>query len=164
MMRHLFLTIAVLAAGMLSGCMNAGGLKVGEAAPDFSAATMDGKEVSLSSLRGKFVLLDFWATWCKPCLAEMPHLAEVWKEHGEDPRFAFIGMNLDADKGALEKYLDSHDEGWPQVPVSRESDIPEKYRIQTIPNILLIGPDGVVVASGLRGKKIGAAVEQALKE
>jgi thiol-disulfide isomerase/thioredoxin len=68
---------------------------VGDCAPDFTIKTLEGKELNLADFRGKYVLLDFWATWCAPCLAEMPNLQAIQDQYAKDPRFVIIGLSVD---------------------------------------------------------------------
>ena len=140
-------------------------LKVGDAAPEFTARTLDGKPLALKDYRGKYVLLDFWATWCGPCVAELPDLQAAHEAFGDDPRFAMISLSLDPSEDDVAKFLKQKKEPWTQVFLGDWSKDPvtKKYGIELIPSILLLDPDGKIVARDLRGKGIKEAVGKALK-
>lgn len=139
-------------------------LKVGAAAPAFSARALGGEPISLSSLRGKVVLLDFWATWCAPCRAETPHLKATHDAFGEDDRFVMIGLSVDDEAEAPKTYSAENGLKWLQCHLGEasKSSILRDFGVQGIPSIWLIGPDGKVVAKDLRGEGIKAAVAKAL--
>ncbi|MFO0951704.1 MAG: carboxypeptidase regulatory-like domain-containing protein [Isosphaeraceae bacterium] len=140
-------------------------LKVGAVAPKVEAETIQGKKFSLQELRGKFVLLDFWATWCGPCVAELPNLHSVHEAFGDHPKFVMVSLSLDDSKEVVSKFLKDRDEPWTQVFLGDWTTDPvtKAYGVEGIPSIFLIDPDGKIVARDLRGTGIKAAVAKALK-
>jgi peroxiredoxin len=139
-------------------------IKVGQAAPQFEARSLDGKQIKLSDHKGKYVLLDFWATWCGPCVAETPHLKEAHAAFGNDPRFVMIGLSLDPKEDAPRDYARKNDLGWTQAFLGEWSKtaVPKAYGITGIPSMWLIGPDGTVIAKDLRGAQVKATLEREL--
>ena len=139
-------------------------LKVGDTAPPFETKTLDGKPLKLADFRGKYVLLHFWATWCAPCLQEMPHLEATQKAFGANKRFVMVGLSLDKEAAAPRKYVAKHGLRWVQGHLGdwSKTPIPEAYAITGIPAAFLIGPDGKIVARDLGAEGIMAAVELAI--
>jgi thiol-disulfide isomerase/thioredoxin len=137
---------------------------VGQPLPDFDVKDLDGKPLSIARLRGKVVMLDFWATWCEPCMIEMPNVAATYqKHHGEG--LEIIGVTSDDDRHALTAFLQKHSEvAWPQYFDGKgsENDLATKYGVGLIPFTVLLDRDGKVIATALRGPKIEEAVTKAL--
>jgi len=141
-------------------------LMPGELAPDWTATAYDGSEFKLSDFRGKFVLFDFWASWCGPCRAEFPNLEAVFKKHGSE-RFEMIGLSvdetIDAARSVLEDSSLSYRQGW-VGDLKRHEEIADAYGFESIPSIWLIGPNGKIIARDLHGQKLRDAVTAALKD
>jgi peroxiredoxin len=138
--------------------------KAGDMAPDFSTVDLDGKSFKLSDYRGKYILLDFWATWCIPCVGETPNMKATYDAFGSDKRFAVISLSLDQDPAAPRKFARNNDIAWRQGFLGDWSNdkITGTYGVFAIPSIFLIGPDGKILAAGLRGDRIKEAVATAL--
>ena len=118
---------------------------------------MDGKQLDTSKMKGKTVLLDFWATWCPPCVEEMPNLGKLFERFGSRDDFVMIGISRDFDENALRDYLkQSGKYGWHHV-VGKKNGVDEsckKFGITWVPRVFVIGPDGKIVAKNLRGHAI----------
>ena len=139
-------------------------ISAGEMAPEFSAKTLEGKAFKLSDYRGKHVLLDFWATWCGPCRGETPNLKAVHEKYGKREDFVMIGLSLDKDVDKPLAYAKENGCAWVDGFLGDwgKDTVTKKYGVHGIPSIFLIGPDGKVVAEGLRGEGIMQAVSAAL--
>jgi thiol-disulfide isomerase/thioredoxin len=121
-------------------------LKTRDPAPSFVLTTLDGSEVRLSDLRGKIVLLYFWATWCGPCVASMPHLKEFHQQASRGEKFVMIGLSLDDSDAVVRRFVENHQLPWRQARIGRLSRLAASYGVlDTAPHYVLIGPDGRII-------------------
>lgn len=119
---------------------NNDGLKIGAKAPDFELKTLSGETVKLSSLKGKKVMLNFWATWCPPCKAEMPDMEKFYKEPGKD--VVILAVNIDPQldvKGFVKQYGITF-----PILLDEKDEVNESYQILSIPTTYFINSNGVI--------------------
>ncbi len=135
---------------------------VGKPAKDFEVIELKGEALSLADYRGKVVLLDFWATWCGPCLNEMPHVKKTYATY-RDQDFQIIGISLDRGKPPLEAYLAQEEIAWPQY-LDAGGKIATLYNVRAIPSTFLIDGEGIVRKTNLRGGALEKAVAALVKE
>jgi peroxiredoxin len=137
---------------------------VNNPAPAFSLPDVTGKEVSLSSFKGKYLLIDFWASWCKPCRLENPNVVQAYQQF-KNKNFAILGVSLDKDKEAWMKAIKDDNLSWTNVSDLKfwDSMVVPLYHIQGIPYNVLVDPNGVVIAENLRGVELSQKLTQVLK-
>jgi peroxiredoxin len=136
-------------------------IPLGSEAPDFAQQTPEGKKFGLRDLRGKVVLIDFWASWCKPCRMENPNVKRVYaKYHGRG--FEILGVSLDKDHTAWTNAIQQDGLPWKHVSDLGywNNAVAQQYGISSIPYTVLVGRDGKVLAKNLRGE----ALEKKLAE
>ena len=132
---------------------------------DIAFTAMDGTEVDLSKMTDKVVLVDFWATWCGPCVGELPNVISAYEKY-HDKGFEIIGISLDQDKGALEGFVKQRKMTWPQYFDGKgwENDLAKEFGIRGIPATFLIGKDGKIVVTDLRGDMLEQQLGKLLGE
>ena len=139
-------------------------VQVGSVAPDFTLPDVDGNPVSLSSFRGKYVLVDFWAAWCPDCRKENPNIVAAWEKY-KDKNFAVLGVSLDRTRDQWLAAIEKDKLAWTQVSDLKywNSEAAVLYCIRWIPMSYLIDPEGKIVAIGLEGEELHNKLEELLK-
>jgi peroxiredoxin len=140
------------------------GVAVGAAAPDISLSDTTGNAVALSSLRGKYVLIDFWASWCGPCRAENPNVVRMYNKFKEKG-FAIYSVSLDKDKANWTRAIRNDNLTWTHVSDLKfwQSQAAQQYGVQAIPATFLLDRDGKIIAKNLRGEALEQKLEEVLK-
>lgn len=140
------------------------GVSVGALAPDISLSDTTGTPVALSSLRGKYVLLDFWASWCGPCRQENPNVVRMYNKF-KDKGFAIYSVSLDQAKANWTKAIRNDNLTWTHVSDLKfwQSAAAQQYGVQAIPATFLLDKDGKIIAKNLRGDALEQKLEEVLK-
>ncbi len=148
-------------AGLLEQVSSKKRLAIGKEAPEIELESPDGELIKLSSLRGNYVLIDFWAAWCRPCRAENPNVVRLYNQYS-DNNFEILGVSLDRTK---DKWVQAiAQDGLPWLHVSDlkywRSQAAMDYQVGAIPATFLIDPDGIIIAKNLRGVTLAAKLKE----
>jgi peroxiredoxin len=137
---------------------------IGNAAPEFAQNDAAGKPISLSSFKGKYVLVDFWASWCGPCRAENPNVVKAYQKFHQKG-FDILGVSLDEKKDKWEEAIKKDNLNWNQVSDLQgwKNSVAELYGVQGIPMNFLIDKEGKIVGKGLRGEDLEKRLAEVLK-
>jgi len=167
-MKKLFLVIAAFAA--LVSCKNAvkdadseyavDMFKQGEVLPAFSLEDRSGTVRTQADFSGKYVVYDFWATWCPDCREDVPAMKELYEKYGD--KVTFVGISFDTDPEKLDAFVAENGIGWTQLSdfvTKKESKVAEDFRVKWIPSMYLVGPDGKVMLGTVMVSKLVLALE-----
>jgi thiol-disulfide isomerase/thioredoxin len=161
----LFSDISQQLAQMRAMNENAQKLAEGNPAPDFEGTTLDGKKLKLSALKGKVVLIDFWATWCGPCVSLIPEVKRIYETNQGKP-FELIGISADHEIDALKRFVKDRDLKWPMIyegePTSGSAML--AYGIQKFPTTVLIDAQGQIRKVDAHGDELNDAIAELLRE
>jgi peroxiredoxin len=152
-----------LAKGFIGQVKRVAGVSIGQQAPDFTLNSPEGKPVALSSLRGKFVLIDFWASWCGPCRMENPNVVRMYDKF-KDKGFDIYGVSLDDNEKAWKTAIERDKLKWLHGSELKKwnSGVAQAYGVNAIPATFLIDKDGKIIAKNLRGPALESKLTELL--
>ena len=159
-----FTALAILTLPSFKAEPQSNGTAVGNKAIDLAYSSPDGKTIALSSLKGKMVLLDFWASWCPPCRRENPNVVATFNRF-KDKNFTVVGISLDEDKSKWLQAIGDDNLTWTHLSDLKywDSEVAELYGVRAIPSNVLLDPEGVIIAKDIREEALPATLEKLLK-
>jgi len=139
------------------------GMVVGAKFPDFEEQDLAGNPLSVGNYKGKIVLVDFWATWCGPCVGELPNVLKTYEKY-HDKGFEIVGISLDSDKAKLTSFMEKQKMTWRQYFDGKGwgNKLAGKYGVGSIPATYLLDGEGKIIAKNLRGEQLETEVAKAL--
>ena len=154
--------LAALLMSCFTGCQSSSSLEIGKSAPDFNLKDLNGQSISLRSLHGKYVIINYWSTSCSPCVSEMPHMQEFFDEMDKD-KIALLMINGGESEDAVKRFFNDNNFTMPVLLDSKYS-FAEKYNIRYFPTTYFVDPDGVFRLSVVGAFKDKGALERKLAE
>lgn len=153
----------ILLASLQNPPGEAAGPKVGQMFPDFNEKDLAGQPLSVAAFKGKVVLVDFWATWCGPCVQELPNVISAYEKY-HSLGFEIVGISLDQNKASLTAFIKSKKMTWPEFFDGKgwENKLAQKYEVHSIPASYLLDREGRIIARDLREDELAPAVANAL--
>lgn len=166
---RILLSILLIVFSVHKGEAQNKSLKVGQPAPAIALPAVNGDTLSLSSLKGKLVLIDFWATWCSPCVEEQPVLKALYEKFDnkvKEGKFEILGVSFDKSKDNWQKGIDQLKITWPQISDLKfwKSPVAKDYGIEGLPFNVIINEKGKIVAINLHGKELETFISNYLKK
>lgn len=142
-------------------------IEIGKKAPEITMTKADGTAFSLSTLKGKIVLIDFWATWCAPCVEEQPELKALYDTYSDkvkNNQFEILGISLDRNKESWQKAIDRFGINWIQVSDLKfwKSPVAKLYEVDELPFNIIIDGQGTILAKNLHGKDLEDFLKKSL--
>jgi peroxiredoxin len=143
----------------------ANSVEIGKKAPDFSAKSPEGKEISLKESLGKVTIIDFWASWCGPCRMENPHVVALYNQYHEKG-LNIIGVSLDKDEAKWKEAIAKDGLTWTHISNLKfwEDPIAEKYNVKAIPATFIVDANGIIIAKDLRGAELDTKLKELFGE
>lgn len=144
-------------------------IEIGKKAPEITMSKADGTPFSLSALKGKLVLIDFWATWCAPCVGEQPELKKLYETYTEqvkNNKFEILGVSLDKNKESWQKAIDRFNINWIQISDLKfwKSPVAKAYEIDELPFNVIIDGEGTIIAKNLHEKELEEFLKKSLSQ
>jgi len=142
-------------------------LAIGKPAPNIDGFDLDGNRLNLADYRGKVVAIVFWASWCGPCVAEIPNERALLARHGDEP-FALLGVNADENRAVAQKSADDYGVTWPNwndpLTAAGEGPINDRFHVHAIPMVVVLDGAGIIRAKGVSGERLERVVQELLAE